>query len=298
VRARVQEILEQVKAEMLQELEKHDRTNESRPSRRKPNGRRKAGYKEIARAEDKCSSAQIRKKEDDDGKKIFVGNVLFADLAECSVPNYSAEDLEKIRIKCFRDLLQEFGTVQSFKPRWGKRYCHVVYASKKSAQLAFETLRDFEERKQRESEFKRQLLLLDLPEVAAFRSNFYVRWARDAANKAGGKRKRTVFATSKRESAELAQRRKKEGRKRRKSEERKILYWYVCSAADFGSAIETNQSTLAMRGEIGLSKVASVANSGTWCAAGEKNCTVRMEGTHDSAEKTHDASWMLFSYAA
>jgi len=84
-------------------------------------------------------------------------------------------------------MLFDLGDVVSLTPHWESNFCHVVYADKDTAEQVFQTLMQHDERKRIVDEIRKELIQYGVPEIAAPRSNFYVRWA-NGIQSAGKKR--------------------------------------------------------------------------------------------------------------
>eukprot|EP00005_Dracoamoeba_jomungandri_P003945 CAMPEP_0174259110 /NCGR_PEP_ID=MMETSP0439-20130205/7989_1 /TAXON_ID=0 /ORGANISM="Stereomyxa ramosa, Strain Chinc5" /LENGTH=443 /DNA_ID=CAMNT_0015342881 /DNA_START=133 /DNA_END=1464 /DNA_ORIENTATION=+ len=159
----------------------------------------------LGRDNERSFCKRKKKRAAERGRKLFVGGVIFKDLqmflkdhveVDCmgdfSVPSLFCLSnlLSELRAELFVFMLREFGRIEQIKPCWSKRYCHVVYASKESADVAFEVLSKTEERRSRVANLAHCLSCLSLPTFISPLSDFYVRWPSNnnkSKNKRGNK---------------------------------------------------------------------------------------------------------------
>jgi len=165
------------------------------PKKKRKKGKRermKNKLKEVVRKERERQKEENKRKEREN--KLFFGGIIFADLQQKleselanpsennKLPSATLADLRQLRMDCFLAIVSEFGNITQFKPNWSKRYCHVIYEDKESAERAYQTLSTSVGRKQREMEQRRALEVGGLPAFIAPLPTYYVRWPREPSH--------------------------------------------------------------------------------------------------------------------
>jgi len=171
-----------------------DDTQTASPKKKRKKGKRermKNKLTEVVRKERERQKEETKKEREN---KLFFGGIIFADLQHKleselanpsennKLPSATLADLRQLRMDCFLAIVSEFGNITQFKPNWSKRYCHVVYEDKESAERAYQTLSTSVGRKQREMEQREALESGALPAFIAPLSTYYVRWPRETSH--------------------------------------------------------------------------------------------------------------------